>query len=83
MDEALVTLAISSPTLESVTLSANMAELAFLALPDDTRKALQASEAGNNIAMEIVRRNMTQLPTLAKTLYNATQEALDADAGLR
>lgn len=48
-----------------------------------TNKALESSGVGSDIALELVRRSLTQLPTLAKVLYTATAEELAADAGLR
>lgn len=46
-------------------------------------QALEATASGSDVALELVRRNLTQLAPLAKTLYNATAEDLDADEGLR
>lgn len=82
MDKAIANMD-ASPTLKSIQLMSDMAELAVKCLPQDTMKALEASESGSDIAMELLRRNLTQLPILTKTLYNATPDALDADAGLQ
>lgn len=81
MDRAITALDVT-PSMQSVHLMSDMAELALASLPQDTRSVLQASECGSDVAMELVRRNLTQLPILAKTLYTATAEALAADAGL-
>ena len=81
MDKAIIALG-APPTLQSIQLVSDMAELARETLPEDTRKALDAVESGNDVALELVRRNLTQLPALAKTLYEATPDALAADDGL-
>lgn len=73
----------ATPTLQSIKLTRDMANLAVLVLPDDTKRALAQMESGSGVAMELVRRNLTQLPNLSKILYSATTEALDADPGLR
>lgn len=57
------------PTLQSARLCSEMASLALTYLPEDTRKALRRSECGSDVAMELVCRNLTQLPVLAKKLY--------------
>lgn len=61
----------------------DMEKLAVRCLPEDTRMALEASESGSDTAIRLVRRNLTQLPALAKALYNSTADAIDADDGLR
>lgn len=81
LDKAMVTLK-TSPTLESINLMSDMDNLAMNSLPEDTRKVLQEAESGSDVAMELVRRNLTQLPTLAKMLFKATPGALEADEGL-
>ena len=81
MDKAVIALD-APPTLQSVELMSDMAELARASLPKDTRKALDAVESGSDVAMELVRRNLTQLPALAKTIYTATSDDLEADDGL-
>ena len=81
LDKAFIALD-APPTLQSVKLMSDMAELAQASLPEDTRKALDAVESGIDVAMELVRRNLTQLPVLAKTIYTATSDALEADDGL-
>lgn len=57
------------PTPQSIELTAKMAGLALTYLPEDTRDTLRANECGSDVAMELVCRNLTQLPVLAKTLY--------------
>lgn len=71
-----------SPTLH-VELLSEMADIAILLLPEDTQEALEAANVGNDVALELVRRNVMQLPNLARMLYTATAEALEADEGLR
>ena len=58
-----------SPTPKSMRLACDMAALAMAYLPEDTRDALRKSECGSDVAMELVARNLTQLPALAKKLY--------------
>lgn len=81
LDRAIVSLE-ATPSAESVDLVSSLCELAVLLLPDDTRKYLESCECGSDIALELVRRNLTQLPALAKRLYNATSDDLSADKGL-
>ena len=81
MDKAVIALK-APPTLQSIELMSDMAELARASLPEDTRKALDTAGSGSDVAMELVRRNLTQLPTLAKALYKVTSDALEADDGL-
>ncbi|CBJ28671.1 conserved unknown protein [Ectocarpus siliculosus] len=71
------------PTLQSAQLCSEMASLALTYLPEDTRKALRRSECGSDVAMELVCRNLTHLPVLAKKLYQATPKELGADEGLQ
>lgn len=82
IDKAIATLD-PAPSIEDIQLRSDMAELALMALPEDTRHALEVSQSGSDVAMELVRRNSTQLPILAKILYTATPEALGADHGLQ
>lgn len=60
------------PTIESMTLQADLAEVAHLYLPDDTRSTLEACSASNDIALELISRHLTQLPALAKKLYQVS-----------
>lgn len=60
------------PTMESMTLQADLAEVAHLYLPQDTRNALEACSASNDVALELVSRHLTQLPALAKKLYQVS-----------
>lgn len=60
------------PTLQSAQLCSEMASLALTYLPEDTRNALRRSECGSDVAMELVCRNLTQLPVLAKKLYQVS-----------
>lgn len=81
LDKAIAALEVS-PTFESIQLVSAMADLAMACLPEDTRTILENSESGSDVAMELVRRNLTQLPTLAKVLYNTTCCDLLVDEGL-
>ncbi|CAM9343925.1 unnamed protein product, partial [Scytosiphon promiscuus] len=71
------------PTPQSIELTSKMAGLALTYLPEDTRDVLRASECGSDVAMELVCRNLTQLPVLAKRLYQATPDCLSTDEGLK
>lgn len=82
LDKALKTLDFS-PTAQSLQLLTDLCELALLVLPENTRKVLEANGSGSDAALELVRRNLIQLPTLAKTLYTSTAEERAADAGLK
>ncbi len=68
----------TSPTLKSMKLASDMAALALTYLPEDTREALRKSECGSDVAMELVARNLTQLPALAKKLYKVGCTGKDA-----
>lgn len=58
-----------SSTLELMELRADLAEVANLYLPADTRGVLASTDGSSDLALEIVARNLTQLPVLAKRLY--------------
>lgn len=62
-----------SPTLELMNLRADLAEVANLYLPEDTRNVLAATNGSSDLAVEIVARNLTQLPVLAKRLYQVSR----------
>ncbi|CAM9996925.1 unnamed protein product, partial [Ectocarpus fasciculatus] len=72
----------ASPTLNSMQLDSDMAELALLCLPPDTKDVLLRTGCSSDLALELVRRNLTKLPALAKTLYQAKPEELAADKDL-
>lgn len=78
--------AISAVTTETsakaVSLTIELSELALEVLPEDTLSVLESAGCGSESALELVRRGMTQLPTLAKTLFNATDEELSSDEAL-
>ncbi|CAB1101354.1 unnamed protein product [Ectocarpus sp. CCAP 1310/34] len=59
----------ASPSLKSMQLGSDMAELALLCLPPDTKDVLLSSGCSSDLALELVCRNLTKLPALAKTLY--------------
>lgn len=59
----------ASPTLKSMQLRSDMAELALLCLPPDTEDVLLGNGCSSDLALELVCRNLTKLPALAKTLY--------------
>lgn len=61
-----------SPTLELMCLRADLAEVASLYLPQDTRDILDTN-GSSDLALEIVARNLTQLPVLAKRLYQVSR----------
>eukprot|EP00903_Cladosiphon_okamuranus_P010618 g10041.t1 len=71
-----------SPTLELMELRADLAEVANFYLPGDTQAVLASTDSSSDLALEIVARNLTQLPVLAKRLYQATSDELKADEGL-
>lgn len=62
-----------SPSLELMNLKADLAEIANLYLPQDTRDVLESTNASSDLALEIVCRNLTQLPVLAKRLYQVSR----------
>lgn len=59
----------ASPSLEGMKLRADLAEVANMYLPQDTRDVLESTSSSSDVAMELVVRNLTQLPILAKKLY--------------
>eukprot|EP00752_Nemacystus_decipiens_P002572 g2410.t1 len=71
-----------SPTLELMELRADLAEVANFYLPQDTAGVLASNNASSDLALEIIARNLTQLPVLAKRLYQATEDELKSDDGL-
>lgn len=58
-----------SPTLELMELRADLAEVANFYLPQDTAEVLVSTNGSSDLALEIVARDLTQLPVLAKRLY--------------
>lgn len=67
----------ASPTLKSIQLLSDLAELALLYLPEDTKKVLEDSHCSSEVALELVVRNLTQLPSLAKKLYKVRHDSFD------
>jgi len=64
----------ASPTLEGMELRADLAEVANMYLPQDTRDVLESTSSSSDVAMELVVRNLTQLPILAKKLYQVRRD---------
>lgn len=58
-------------------------DCAFAALPESTAAALKSSKGDSSLALELVRRNLTEFNTMARALYNSTEEQRLADDGLR
>lgn len=57
-------------------------EHAILALPENTAEALRISKAGSGLALELVRRDLTEFSVLARALYTSTGDQRAADDGL-
>lgn len=70
----------ASPTLKSIQLHSDMAELATMYLPEDTKKVLEDSNCSSEVGLQLVVRDLTQLPSLAKKLFKAREESCVAVA---
>ncbi|CAM9286827.1 unnamed protein product, partial [Laminaria digitata] len=55
---------------------------ALLALPKDTANALAISKGGSGLALELVRRDITEFSVLIRVLYESTEEQRARDNGL-
>lgn len=73
----------SASTYENVSINQALEDLALLALPADTAGALRAGKGGNDLALELVRRNLTEFDALAGVVYDSTEDERGADDGLR
>lgn len=54
-------------------------EKAYKALPEATKNVLDTSKGGISLAIELVRRDLTEYPALTRTLYTATEEQRNGD----
>ncbi|CAN0246322.1 unnamed protein product, partial [Ectocarpus sp. 12 AP-2014] len=66
-----------------VDVTLDMYDCAFAALPEKTAATLKASKGDSSLALELVRRNLTEFNAMARALYNSTDEQRLADNGLR
>ncbi|CAM9095802.1 unnamed protein product, partial [Laminaria digitata] len=57
-------------------------EHALVALPENTAEVLTRSKGGSGLAVELVRRDLTELSVLARALYASTQATRATDEGL-
>ena len=55
---------------------------ALLALPNDTANVLAISKGGSGLALELVRRDITEFSVLIRVLYESTEEQRGRDNGL-
>ena len=68
----------ASEKIEKLELDGHIGDLALKVLPDDTREALISGNGSSEIAVQLVKRNLTFLPTLAKTLHGSPSTDRDS-----
>lgn len=66
-----------------VDITLDLHDCAFAALPRDTAAVLEASQGSSDFALELVRRNLTELNAVARALYSSTEDQRLEDDGLR
>lgn len=83
LDEAVQSLGDIDIDGRRVDITLDLHDCAFAALPDNTAAVLESSQGSSGFALELVRRNLTELNSMARALYLSTEEQRRTDDGLR